>query len=63
MAIRTIHVSTYFFLLAAAVFAQSSPHSASQVIYLKLKNALITDSGVLYMMQEVFFLAQSLSQN
>jgi len=36
MAIRTMHASTYFFLLAAVVCAQSSPHSASQVVYLKL---------------------------
>ena len=56
---------TYLFLilLATVVGIHSKPHIASQVVYHKLEDALIGDSSVLYLMQEVFFPSKILPNN
>ena len=63
MAIQPLHVSTFLILLAGVLVVESDPPITLQVIYQKLEDALIADSGVLHLMQEVFFPSQSLSQD
>ena len=63
MAIRTLHASIFLILLAAALVVESTPTVAPQVVYQKIKDALIADSSVLYLMQEAFFPSQSLSRD
>ena len=48
MAMKTLCASISLILLAAAVVVKSNPHVTPQVIYQKLKDALIADKGVLY---------------
>ena len=54
MAMRVPHTYLFLILLATVVVMHSKPQIASQVVYHKLEDALIADSNVLYMMQEVF---------
>ena len=54
MAMRAPHTYLFLILLATVLVIHSKPHIASQVVYQKLEDALIADSNVLYMMQEVF---------
>ena len=54
MAMRVLHTYLSLILLATVVVIYSKPHIASQVVYHKLEDALIADSNVLYMVQEVF---------
>ena len=49
-----MHTHLFLILLATVVVIHSKPHIASQVVYHKLEDALISDSSLLYMMQEVF---------
>ena len=51
MAMKTLHANISLILLAAAVVVQSKSQVTPQVIYQKLEEALIADSGVLYLMQ------------
>ena len=55
MAMKALHTYLFLVLLGTVVVIHSKPHIASQVVYHKLENALIGDSSVLYLMQEVFF--------
>ena len=54
MAMRAPHTYLFLILLATVLVIHSKPQIASQVVYQKLEDALIADSNVLYMMQEVF---------
>ena len=63
MAIRILHTSIFLILLAADVVVEGNPPVAPQVVYQKIKDALIADSSVLYLMQEAFFPSQSLSRD
>ena len=63
MAITTLHASIFVILLAADVVVEGNPRVAPQVVYQKLEDALIADSSVLYLMQEVFFPSHSLSRD
>ena len=58
MARRMLHTFSFLILLAAAVVVQSNPQIA--VIAQKLGDALIADSSLLYMMQEVFISSKTL---
>ena len=60
MAMRAPHTYRFLILLATAVVIHSKPHIVSQVVYQKLEDALIADSNVLYMMQEVFISSKTL---
>ena len=51
---RAPHTYLFLILLATVVVIHSKPHIASQVVYQKLEDALIADSSVLYLMQEIF---------
>ena len=63
MTIRTLQASIFLGLLAAAVVVEGNPPVAPQVVYLKIKDTLIADSIVLYLMQEAFFPYHSLSRD
>ena len=63
MAIRTLHASIFLSLLAAAVVVEGNPPVTHQVVYQKIKDALLADGSVLYLMQEAFFPSQSLSRD
>ena len=63
MAMKVLYTNITLILLAAAVVLQSNSQVTPQVIYQKLEDALIADKSVLYLMQQVFFLSQSLSQD
>ena len=63
MAMRTLHTYLSMILLATVVVLHSKPHIAPQVVYQKLEDALIADSSVLYLMQEVFILSKLLPHN
>ena len=63
MAMQMLHASIWLILLVAAVVVKCNPNIAPQVVSQKLKDALITDKGVLYRMQEAFFPSQSLSHD
>ena len=63
MAVRTLHTSIFLILLAAAVVVEGNPPVAPQVVYQKIKDALIADGSVLYLMQEAFLSSQSLSRD
>ena len=52
-----------FALVAIAMTAQSPNHLAPQVVYQKLEHALITDSKVVYLMQNSFFPSQGSSRD
>jgi len=52
-----------FVLMAIAMTAQSTHHLPPQVVYQKLEHALITDSKVVYLMQNTFFPSQGSSQD
>ena len=54
MAMRAPHTCLFLILLATVVVIYSKPHIASHVVYHKLEDALISDSSLLYMMQEIF---------
>ena len=54
MAMRVAHTYLYLILLATVVVIYSKPQIASQVVYQKLEDALIGDSNLLHLMQEVF---------
>ena len=62
MAVRERYASLSFLLLmAAAMIGQSESHVASEAVYLKLQNVLLTDQKNRYMMQRVFFPSQDFS--
>ena len=64
MTVREIYTSLSFFLLiaAAAVTGQDESHNvASEDVYLKLQNVLLTDQNSRYMMQRAFFPSQDFS--
>ena len=62
MVVRERYASLSFFLLmAAAMIGQSESHVASEAVYLKLQNVLLTDQKNRYMMQSVFFPSQDFS--
>ena len=63
MAMRTLCANLILILLTAAMIAQSKPHIASEGVYQKLEDALIANSSLLYMMQEVFLPSKILPQN
>ena len=50
-------------LLVAAMIVESKSQTETQIIYQNLKDALIADGDVFYVMQQAFFLSQSLSQD
>ena len=52
-----------FILLVEAMVVESKSQAETQIIYQKLKDALIADSDVLYLMQQTFFPSESLSQD
>ena len=52
-----------FILLVEAMIVESKSQAGTQIIYQKLKDALIADSDVLYLMQQTFFSSESLSQD
>ena len=60
MSVREIYTSLSLFLLiaAAAVMGQDESHVASEDVYLKLQNVLLTDQKNRYLMQRVFFPSQ-----
>jgi len=58
----TLHASISV-LMAIAMTAQSLNHLAPQVVYQKLEDALITDSKVVYLMQNTFFPSQGSSRD
>ena len=57
----TLHASISI-LMAIAMTVQSAHHLAPQVVYQKLEHALITDSKVVYLMQNTFFPSQGSPQ-
>ena len=57
----TLHASISV-LMAIAMTAQSANHLAPQAVYQKLEHALITDSKVVYLMQNTFFPSQGSPQ-
>ena len=63
MAMKTLHANITLILLAATMVLQSNSQVTPQVIYQKLEDALIADKSVRYMMRQVFFPSQSLSQD
>ena len=63
MAVRTLQASIFLGLLAAAVVVEGNSTIAPQVVHQKIKDALIADGSVLYLMQEAFFPSQSLSRD
>ena len=63
MAMRALHTYLFLILLATVVVIHSKPHIAPQVVYHKLEDALIADSSVLYLMQEVFIPSKILPHN
>ena len=58
----TLHASISV-LMTIAMTAQSTNHLAPQVVYQKLEHALITDSKVVYLMQNTFFPSQGSSRD
>ena len=60
MPVREIYTSlSLFLLIAAAVMGQDESHNvASEDVYLKLQNVLLTDQKNRYLMQRVFFPSQ-----
>ena len=63
MAMRTLCAKLFLILLTAATIAQSKPHIASEGVHRKLEDALIANSSLQYMMQEVFLTSKILPQN
>ena len=63
MAMRALHTYLFLILLATVVGIHSKPHIASQVVYHKLEDALISDSSLLYLMQEIFIPSKILPHN
>ena len=63
MAMRTLHANIWLILFVAAVVVKCNPNITPQLVYQKLKDALIADKTVLYHMQEAFFPSQSLSHD
>ena len=62
MPVREIYTSlSLFLLIAAAVMGQDESHTASEAVYLKLENVLLTDHKSRYMMQRAFFPSQDFS--
>ena len=60
MAMRTQHGVVFMSLLTVAVFAQSKPHTATQVVYQKLEDA---DPNLKYLIKLAFFSSQTLSRD
>ena len=63
MAMKALYTYLFLILLATVVVVQSKPHIASQVVYHKLEDALISDSSLLYLMQEIFIPSKILPHN
>ena len=62
MPVREIYTSLSLFLrIAAAVMGQDESLVASEAVYLKLENILLTDQNSRYMMQRAFFPSQDFS--
>ena len=60
---RVMHTYLFLILLATVVVIHSKPHIASRVLYHKLEDALVSDSSLLYMMQEVFISSKIFPHN
>ena len=60
MAMMAPHTYLFLILLDTVVVIYSKPHIASHVVYHKLEDALISDSSLLYMMQEIFISSKML---
>ena len=63
MAMRTWHGVVFMTLLTVAALAQNKSHTATQVVYQKLEDALIADPNLKYLMKLAFFSSQTLSQD
>ena len=63
MAMRAPHTYLFLILLATVLVIHSKPHIASQVVYQKLEDALISDSSLLHLMQEVFIPSKMVPNN
>ena len=63
MAMRTLHGVVLMTLLTVAVLAQSKPHTATQVVYQKLEDALVADPNLKYLIKLAFFSSQTLSHD
>ena len=62
MAVRELNTTIFLFLLiAAAMIGQIESHVASEAVYLKLQNVLLTDQNSQYVMQRAFFPSQDFS--
>ena len=60
---RTLHGVVFMILLTVAVLAQSNPHTATQVVYQKLEDALVADPNLKYLIKLAFFSSQTLSRD
>ena len=60
---RTLHGVVFISLLTVAVLAQNNPHTATQVMYQKLEDALIADPNLKYLIKLAFFSSQTLSRD
>ena len=63
MAMRTLHGVVFMTLLTVAVLAQSKLHTATQVVYQKLEDALVADPNLNYLVKLAFFSSQMLSRD
>ena len=63
MAMRTQHGVAFMTLLTVAVLAQSKPHTATQVVYQKLEDALVADPNLKYLIKLAFFSSQTFTQD
>ena len=50
-------------MLTVAVLAQNNPHTATQIMYQKLEDALIADPNLKYLIKLAFFSSQTLSRD
>ena len=62
MAMRTLH-GVVLTLLTVAVLGQSESHTATQVMYQKLEDALVADPNLKYVIKLAFFSSQTLSRD
>ena len=63
MAMRVLHSYLFLILLATVLVIHSKPHIVSQVVYQKLEDALISDSSLLHLMQEIFIPSKMVPNN
>ena len=63
MAMRTQHGVVFMSLLTVVVLAQNNSHTATQVMYQKLEDALVADPNLKYLIKLPFFSSQTLSRD